>query len=331
MSKLQEPICFTPILQHTIWGGDAIVRWKKLSGKQPTNIGESWEICDLGNVATVVAEGEHQGQTLRTLTERYGASLLGRANFEKYGNDFPLLIKIIDSHSDLSIQVHPDDAMAQRKEGKPYGKTEMWYIVDNAPNASLVNGFSRTISGEDYEQLLAEDTLTEHLNTFETAPGDYYYIPAGRIHAIGAGNLLIEIQQASDLTYRVYDYNRIDDRGCKRELHIPQAKEALNFEAETHCRQRDPLAKDVCTPLVTSPYFTTNAYHLTEAKTIAHPNLDSFRIFIAFKGEGELVTKEGKITPLREGTSVFLPAVLSEVEIRPLTEGFSFLETYIEA
>lgn len=330
MSELQAPICFTPILQRTIWGGNAIVRWKQLSGKQPHNVGESWEICDLGDVATIVADGPYAGQTLRQLIQRYGAALLGQANFEKYGDNFPLLIKIIDSYSDLSIQVHPDDAMAQRCEGKPYGKTEMWYIVNREPEATLVNGFCNTISAEDYEQLVATGTLTEHLNTFATEPGDFYYIPAGRIHAIGAGNLLIEIQQASDLTYRVYDYNRIDDRGYKRDLHISQAKEALHFEAEEHCREQDPLTKDACVELVDSAYFTTNVYHLTAPKTIAHPDLDSFRILVAFKGEAEVRTDAGTSVRLSEGNSIFLPAALTSIAVHPLTNDFSFLETYVK-
>lgn len=327
---MRKPIRFIPILQPTIWGGAVIARSKGLDEEQYNNIGESWEICDLKSAATVVAEGEEQGKTLRQLIQKYGADLLGKKNFEQYGDTFPLLIKFIDSAADLSIQVHPNDAMAQRQEGRPFGKSEMWYIVAAEKGAKITNGFSEDIPVEEQKALLSDRTLTKKLNVYDSHAGDCYYIPAGRIHAIGAGNFIIEIQQACDITYRVYDYERLDKTGKPRELHTDLALEAMCFQQENNCQTSYNLMLNAPIPLLATPYFVTNLYHLTtERYVLDNHGVDSFRVLIAFEGRAEIVADDSKTT-LEAGHSLFLPAALSEVTILKYTDKFSFLETYID-
>lgn len=316
---------FNALLKTTIWGGEEVTALKKLENA-PEQVGESWEISGVPGNETVVADGEFKGETLEKLIERFGAELVGKRNLERYGTTFPLLIKFISAAQDLSIQVHPDDAMAQRM-GHPYGKTEMWYIVHTQPGASLCSGFNADFSADGYTESLADGTLMNHLSRHETRPGDCFFIPAGRIHSIGAGNFLVEIQQSSNDTFRVYDFDRTDAEGHKRELHVAQAREALDYKAYPEYRtQYEPRPND-CTPLVDCPQFTTRLYELTAPLKADYTDIDSFVILIAFEGAATLRYAEGELT-LRAGESVLFPATTEGVEIVPATGGFKALETF---
>lgn len=316
---------FNALLKTTIWGGEEVTALKKLENA-PEQVGESWEISGVPGNETVVADGEFKGETLEKLIERFGAELVGKRNIERYGTTFPLLIKFISAAQDLSIQVHPDDAMAQRM-GHPYGKTEMWYIVHTQPGASLCSGFNADFSADGYTKSLADGTLMNHLSRHETRPGDCFFIPAGRIHSIGAGNFLVEIQQSSNDTFRVYDFDRTDAEGHKRELHVAQAREALDYKAYPEYRtQYEPHPND-CTPLVDCPQFTTRLYKLTAPLKADYTDIDSFVILIAFEGAATLRYAEGELT-LRAGESVLFPATTEGVEIVPEAGGFKALETF---
>lgn len=316
---------FNALLKTTIWGGEEVTALKKLENA-PEQVGESWEISGVPGNETVVADGEFKGETLEKLIERFGAELVGKRNLERYGTTFPLLIKFISAAQDLSIQVHPDDAMAQRM-GHPYGKTEMWYIVHTQPGASLCSGFNADFSADGYTESLADGTLMNHLSRHETRPGDCFFIPAGRIHSIGAGNFLVEIQQSSNDTFRVYDFDRTDAEGHKRELHVAQAREALDYKAYPEYRtQYEPRPND-CTPLVDCPQFTTRLYELTAPLKADYTDIDSFVILIAFEGAATLRYAEGELT-LRAGESVLFPATTEGVEIVPAAGGFNALETF---
>ena len=316
---------FNALLKTTIWGGEEVTALKKLENA-PKHVGESWEISGVPGNETVVADGEFKGETLEKLIERFGAELVGKRNIERYGTTFPLLIKFISAAQDLSIQVHPDDAMAQRM-GHPYGKTEMWYIVHTQPGASLCSGFNADFSADGYTKSLSDGTLMNHLSRHETQPGDCFFIPAGRIHSIGAGNFLVEIQQSSNDTFRVYDFDRTDAEGHKRELHVAQAREALDYKAYPEYRtQYEPHPND-CTPLVDCPQFTTRLYELTAPLKADYTDIDSFVILIAFEGAATLRYAEGELT-LRAGESVLFPATTEGVEIVPEAGGFKALETF---
>ncbi len=322
---IMKALQFNALLKTTIWGGEEVTALKNLKDA-PAQVGESWEISGVPGNETVVSEGEHQGRTLGQLIETYGAELVGKRNMERYGTTFPLLIKFISAAQDLSIQVHPDDAMAQRM-GHPYGKTEMWYIVRTQPGASLCSGFNADFSAEGYEASLADGTLMSHLSRHETKPGDCFFIPAGRIHSIGAGNFLVEIQQSSNDTFRVYDFDRTDAQGNKRELHVAQAREALDYKAYPEYRTRYELQPDACTPLVACEQFNTRLYELSKPCTANYADIDSFVIVIAFEGSATLRYDEGEVE-LKAGECVLFPATTQQVEMVPGAEGFKALETF---
>ena len=223
------PLKFHPVLRTMVWGGDRIAAYKGIETDQPS-IGESWEVSAYPGMESVVAEGALAGRTLSSLVEEYRGKLVGEPVYARCGDEFPLLVKFIDARADLSIQVHPDDAMARRVHGEQNGKTEMWYVMDSAPDAHLYSGITRPFTPEEYERLIAEDRIVDVLADHPVKEGDVFFLPAGRIHAICAGTFLAEIQQTSDLTYRIYDYNRPGLDGKPRPLHTDKAKEAIDYK-----------------------------------------------------------------------------------------------------
>ena len=236
----------------------------------------------------------------------------------------PLLVKFIDAQKDLSIQVHPNDEMAQREHGK-MGKSEMWYIIDAKPGSYLYAGFSKSITPEEYKEHIRNNTITDVLARHEVAPGDVFYLPAGRVHAIGAGIFLAEVQQSSDVTYRIYDYKRKDKNGNYRELHTKEAAESINYTVLPNYRTEYQLSQNEGTQVVTCPYFTTAVYDLNEPMTLDYSELDSFVILIAVKGSGTL-SADGKTIPFQMGDTVLLPATTKEVKVEGTVK---FLETYV--
>ena len=292
---------FTPLVKTLIWGT------------------ESWQISGVpGN------ETPCDGQKLNDLVKALKGQLVGEANYQRFGDEFPLLIKFIDAHQDLSIQVHPTDEIAHR-QGKPRGKTEMWYVMDSQPTAKLYNGLKMQITPDQYKEMVANDTICDALAQYHVHEGDCFFIPAGRIHAIGAGCYLAEIQQTSDVTYRIYDYKRRDKDGNLRQLHTQEAAESINYTVLPDYRQHYTPQKNEGQLLVECPYFNTAVYDLTEPMTIDYSELDSFVILIGLKGEG-LLSVDGEEVPFCAGETLLIPATAREVR----AEGtIKFLETYV--
>jgi mannose-6-phosphate isomerase len=314
---------FEPQLKQTLWGGDRIIPFKHLD-TQMEAVGESWEISGVKGNETIVANGKDKGKSLNQLVREQKGRLVGEENYQRFGDEFPLLIKFIDARQDLSIQVHPDDEIAQR-HGKSHGKTEMWYAFASAPGAVLYNGLKRQLTPEVYEQMVENDTITEALARYEVSEGDVFFIPAGRIHAIGAGCFVAEIQQTSDITYRIYDYKRKDKNGNYRELHTKEAAESIDFRIYNNQHITYELSKNEGVQVVSCPHFTTAVYDLTEPMTLDYSELDSFVILIAVKGQGKLICEDEEIT-FQMGDTVLLPATTQEVKV----EGnVKFLETYV--
>jgi len=319
-----QPIKFNPLLVQTLWGGEKIIPFKHLNSDL-TQVGESWEISGVKGNETVVSEGEFKGKKLNELVDELKGKLVGEANYKRFGNDFPLLIKFIDARQELSIQVHPTDELAQ-KRGKLRGKTEMWYIMDSDENAKLRAGMKEKITPEQYKQMVEDDTITEAIAEYKVKEGDCFFLPAGRIHSIGTGCFLAEIQQTSDVTYRIYDFKRKDKDGNYRELHTEEAAECIDYNIEPNYRTEYTPVKNEGVALVECPYFTTAVYDLNEPMTLDYSELDSFVILIGLKGSGEITDNEGNTTTLCEGETILIPATTSEVKV---TGNIKFLETYV--
>ncbi len=314
---------FEPLLKQTLWGGDKIIPFKHLN-TQTERVGESWEISGVKDNETIVANGPDKGKSLNQLVCEQKAKLVGEENYQRFGDVFPLLVKFIDARQDLSIQVHPDDETAYRL-GKPRGKTEMWYTLESAPDAHLYNGLKKKITPEEYEQMVENDTIVDALARYEIKEGDVFYIPAGRIHAIGAGSFVTEIQETSDVTFRIYDYKRKDKDGNYRELHTKEAAQSIDYTVLPNYRAGYEPILNEGVQLVECPYFTTAVYDLTEPMLLDYSELDSFVILIAVKGEGTIKANGEEMT-FKMGDTILLPATTNEVKI----EGeVKFLETYV--
>ena len=315
---------FEPLLKQTIWGGNKIVAFKHIQSDME-NVGESWEVSGVPGDESVVANGECKGKTLNEVLAEMKEKLVGEENYKRFGDRFPLLIKFIDARQDLSIQVHPDDDTAHR-QGKAMGKTEMWYVMDSDEDASLKVGLKKKITPEEYARMVEDDTICDALGNYKVKSGDCFFIPAGRIHAICSGSFIAEIQQTSDVTYRIYDYKRKDKDGNYRELHTKEAAEAIDYTVLDDYRTEYTPVKNEATQLVSCPLFTTAVYDLTEPMTLDYSELDSFVILIALKGEGSILMPSGETYSFREGESILLPATTETVKV----EGnIKFLETFV--
>ena len=315
---------FSPILKNTIWGGTKIAPFKN-NHTQLRKIGESWEVSGVPGNETVVSEGPYAGRKLNDLVAELKEQLVGRANYERFGNEFPLLIKFIDARDDLSIQVHPTDEIAHR-QGRERGKTEMWYLMPSEPDATLLCGLRKQITPEEYKQMVSEKTIVDAIARYPVKEGDCFFLPAGRIHAIGSGCFLAEIQQTSDVTYRIYDFDRHDDLGRPRELHTELAAESINYEVLSDYQTHYTPQKDQGVQLVECPYFTTSVYDLTEPMTIDYSELDSFVILIGLSGAGIVTEADGSRFVLRAGETVLLPATTTQLTVEGTVK---FLETYV--
>lgn len=313
--KMQKIFKFNPIFKSTLWGGERIAPFKGVATEQ-TQIGESWEISGVKGNESVVADGEFSGTLLPDLIEKLKGKLVGNIVYEKYGNEFPLLIKFIDAAQDLSIQVHPDDELA-RKRHNTMGKTEMWYVVDAAPGATLLSGFKTAISKEEYVSSVADGTVADKLVRHEVSPGDCFFLPAGRIHSIGAGTFVAEIQETSDITYRIFDFNRRDAEGNLRELHTDQAVDAIDYTVEETYRTDYDLKANRPTPLVSCSHFTTDLLKLTEPVSLDLASIDSFMIAIVCAGEVE-ISADGESRKCSRGESVLIAADSESLEISPV-------------
>ena len=310
------PLKFNPILKSMIWGGEKMRQYKAIDTDQK-NIGESWELSGVPGNESVISNGKFAGRTITELIKEYGPELLGRHVYETYGENFPLLIKFIDARDDLSIQVHPDDAMAQSVHGQPFGKTEMWYVVSADKDAHLMSGLSAEITPEEYVSRVENNTITDVLSDYKVQSGDVFFLPAGRIHSIGKGCFIAEIQQTSDLTYRIYDFGRLGLDGKPRELHTELAKDAIDYSVSEDYRTAYTAAQNEETHLVECEYFKTNLLDLTEPLSVDVKSKDSFMIVICLEGQGEMKDSEGNVVALKQGETVLVPAVTDEITFLP--------------
>lgn len=322
------PLLFKPNLKTVVWGGEKLTAWKGLD--QMSNIGESWEVSAIPGSESIIANGEYKGKLLTDLIDQFPQEILGVKVVEENGKNLPLLVKFIDAQKDLSIQVHPNDEMAKREHGK-FGKTEMWYVISAEPGAYLYAGFSKELTSEQYKLYVKSGVITEALAKHEVHAGDVFYLPAGRVHAICGGILLAEVQQSSDVTYRIYDYNRPGLDGKPRELHTELAAKALDFTVYDEYRTNYDATEDAANYVVRSPYFSVR---VEEVNGPFHRNLikyDSFIISMCLKGDCIIkVRKAGDEIILKEGNSCLIPAVIADYDIIPLDGKSRILDAYID-
>jgi mannose-6-phosphate isomerase len=323
------PLKFNPIYKSRIWGG---TRLRDQLNKQnaPADCGESWEISAVAESVSVVSNGFLAGNDLPELIEVYMGDLVGDAVYEKFGNEFPLLVKLIDANEKLSVQVHPDDFLAFEKHST-YGKTEMWYVLDAIPGAQNITGLKKGTNSAELLKRLENKTLDEILVSETVEKGDVFFIPSGRVHATGKGILFAEIQQTSDITYRLYDYNRLDAKGQPRELHVGNALEAIDFTQNGSAKTRINQTLNEPNLLVACPYFTTNLLTLDKPLIRDYVGLDSFVIYLCTNGSCKLFCDElpeGHI--LQTGETMLIPALIHEVRIHPTEGTVTILEIFID-
>lgn len=309
------PLTFKPILKSLIWGGEKIAPYKGIETDMHA-IGESWELSGVSGNESVVDRGPLAGRSITELIAEYKGRLLGEKNYSRFGGQFPLLIKFIDACQDLSIQVHPDDALAAARHNSK-GKTEMWYVVDADKGAHLRSGFARKVTPQQYEQSVADNTITDILADYPVHPGDVFFLPAGRVHSIGAGSFIAEIQQTSDITYRIYDFNRVGADGKKRELHTALAKDAIDYTVLDDYRTKYEPARDKEVVLVSCPYFTTSLYDIDKVTEIDMSGYDSFLILICTEGSGRIEDGHGNSVDIKRGHTVLMPACSSLARLIP--------------
>ncbi len=307
------PLKFQPLYKNVIWGGNRLRDYGFNYAPLP-NCGELWALSSVEGHESVIANGFLADNTLNEAIEIYMGDLVGDKVFNRYGTEFPLLIKIIDAAQDLSIQVHPDDELAQRR-GMPRGKTEMWYVMQADPGARLVSGFRRDTSADEYTAALAAGHLMDLLHSEQPQPGDVFFIPAGRVHALGKGLMVAEVQQTSDCTYRIYDYDRTDKDGKKRQLHTAEAMDAIDFGGiRGHASTRYEARQNATTTLAHCPYFTTRLISFDSPMRKNLEDVDTFVVYLCVDGLAAVKSME-TIVPMHTGECVLVPAAADSVEL----------------
>ena len=323
------PFLFEPNLHTIVWGGKRLRSYKGLEASDEP-IGESWEVSAVPSSTSIIRNGEFAGKDLNSVIRQAPARILGGKVARKYGGALPLLVKFIDAEKDLSIQVHPNDEMARREHGK-FGKSEIWYIIDAKPGSHLYAGFKEEITPEEYKLRVKDGTIVDVLAKHTVKAGDVFYLPAGRVHAICGGILLAEVQQSSDVTYRIFDYNRLGMDGKPRELHTELASQALDFKVEDEYRTQYSDVAGRANRIIDSPYFSVR---VTEMTTVFHRNLikyDSFIISMCIKGDCRIrMRTTGDEILLREGNSTLIPASIADYDVIPLTGKTRILDAYID-
>lgn len=332
MREKLYPMLFEPNMHSVVWGGLRLMEWKKLGDENLRKIpvGESWEVSAVESSPSIVSNGTWAGYNLIEVIARRPKEILGKAVAEKYKGKMPLLAKFIDARNDLSIQVHPDDVMAQKEHGK-FGKSEMWYVIDAKPGAYLYAGFSQHLSPEEYKKMVEDGTIAQALAKHEVHPGDVFYLPAGRVHAICSGILLAEVQQSSDVTYRIFDYNRVGIDGRLRELHTDLAAKALDYNVYDEYRTAYTEISDNVSQCLNTPFFSVQ---IIDTSTTVHRDLikfDSFIILMCTKSSCKIRARATKTEiTLNEGYSCLIPAAIADYDIIPLGEEVRLLESYID-
>jgi len=320
------PLKFTPIVKEKIWGGQKLKTVLNKDLGQLNNGGESWELSSVPGNVSVVENGSLKGTTLTQLMDTYKGALMGEKVYNRFGSMFPLLIKFIDANDDLSVQVHPGDEMAKKRHDS-FGKTEMWYVMAADKGSKLISGFSKNIKKEEYKPLLEKGKFLDVLAQHEVKAGDVFFMPAGRIHAIGSGVLVAEIQQTSDVTYRVYDYDRRDDAGNTRELHVDEALDAINFDDKDSGKIKYEIIQQNAVNLVNCSYFCTNMISIDGAPIERASVADSFRIYMCVEGQCEITTAEGS-AKISMGETVLVPASSAKITVKGSTPS-RLLEVYV--
>ncbi|WP_298496262.1 type I phosphomannose isomerase catalytic subunit [uncultured Algibacter sp.] len=318
------PIKFNPILKEKIWGGNKLFSVLG-KGEDKDNIGESWEVSDVNGNVSVVSNGFYKGDSLKKLLEAHKEDFIGTKNFNNFGTNFPLLIKFLDAKTDLSVQVHPDNKMA-KKHHNSFGKTEMWYIMDSDDCADIVLGLKDKNTSPKMLNHITSKNVDTIFNREQVKRGDSFFIPAGKIHAIGAGVLAAEIQQTSDITYRVYDWDRVDNNGQKRELHTQLAEQATK-EFETESKANYFLKENSSASLVSCEYFTTNILEVSALQEKQYDNLDSFVIFMCVEGSAN-ISVDGSTETVTTGETILIPAKAKKVILN--SNQAKLLEVYID-
>jgi mannose-6-phosphate isomerase len=321
------PLKFKTIYKDKIWGGNKIKTYLGKDFGNLPNCGETWEISGVKSDVSVVDGGALQGESLADILIKYQDELVGKKVYDRFGNIFPLLVKFIDANDWLSIQVHPDDELGKQRHNS-FGKTEMWYIIESDPGSTLITGFNQQVDEKTYVDKLNSGHLEDILNKEEANAGDVFFLPAGRVHTIGKGLLLAEVQQTSDITYRIYDFDRVDDKGNKRELHTEEALAAIDYQLYPEYKTRYTPKLNTDVHVVTCPYFTTNIMEYTKGTSKDYSGLDSFVIHVCVAGAYTIVYN-GESYAVKMGECVLLPNTINQIEIK--TEaGFKILESYIE-
>ncbi len=322
------PFVFKPNLHEVVWGGNKLAAWKQMP--QQENIGESWEVSAVDGSPSIIGNGYWAGQSLIDVISQMPEEILGSNTARQYGNKLPLLVKFIDAEKDLSIQVHPDDAMAKREHGK-MGKTEMWYVINAKPGAYLYAGFKDELTPEEYAKKVADGTICDALAKHEVHAGDVFYLPSGRVHALCSSILLGEIQQSSDVTYRIFDYNRPGMDGKPRELHTELAAKALDYKVYDEYRTEYMTDEDRANHCVDSEFFNVRVVNVHEK---IHRNLvkyDSFIITMCMKGGCWITIREtGDKVLLKEGYSCLIPAMIADYDVEPLNGQTQLLDAFID-
>src|ERR1700748_2129540 len=321
------PLKFKTIYKDKIWGGQKIRTYLHKDFGDLPNCGETWEISGVKSDVSIVDNGALAGESLADLLEQFKGQLVGDKVYAHFGNIFPLLVKFIDANEDLSIQVHPDDKLAKERHNS-FGKTEMWYVIEADPGSTLITGFNRELNEQIYLEKFNSGHLTDILNKEDVKAGDVFFLPAGRVHTIGKGLLIAEIQQTSDITYRIYDFDRLDDKGNKRELHTKEALAAIDYKHYPEYKTNYRAEKDKTVKLVSCPYFTTNLLDFTHSTAKDYSNLNSFVIHVCVEG-AYTVKHDGASYPVKMGECILLPKTIGKVELET-TGGFKILESFIE-
>ena len=320
------PLKFEPIFKTIVWGGEKIAPYKGVKTSQQ-HIGESWELSGVKGNESIVSEGPLKGRSIASLVKEYKEELVGRHVYENTGDEFPLLIKFIDALTDLSIQVHPNDELAAERHNGSKGKTEMWYVVAAEPGAHLYAGLKEKLTPEEYASKVADGSITDALARHDVHPGDVFFLPAGRIHAICGGCFIAEIQQTSDITYRIYDYGRLGLDGKPRELHTELAKDAIDYKVYPSYRSDYTPEENEEVQVVSCPYFTTSIWDLTLPCAKDLSGIDSFMVVMCLEGEGSLEV-DGESVPVRQGETVLIHASADDLCFVP-EDSMKVLTSYI--
>jgi mannose-6-phosphate isomerase len=321
------PLKFETIFKDKIWGGNKIKTVLNKEFSPLPNCGETWEISGVKSDVSVIANGKLSGTSLATLLEQKKEELVGKKVYERYGNEFPLLVKFIDANDDLSIQVHPDDELAKKRHDS-FGKTEMWYVIQADEGSSLISGFNQAVDEKKYLEKFNAGKLSDILNKEDVKAGDVFFLPAGRVHTIGKGLLIAEIQQTSDITYRIYDFDRVDDKGNKRDLHVEEALAAIDYQYYDDYKTKYVATKNELVKLVSCEYFTTNILDFTKNEMKDYTDLDSFVIHVCLEGSYVLKSENEELL-VKMGDCILLPATTTQIELATNT-GFKILESYIK-